>query len=56
MKKFGLPVTGTFNKFIHDTKEENAVIDFCKDLGVKTSLCTHWADGVKEQKIWLKQS
>ena len=35
MKKFGLPVTVAINKFIHDTKkEENAVIDFCKDLGV----------------------
>ena len=46
MKKFGLPVTVAINKFIHDTKkEENAVIDFCKDLGVKASLCTHWADG-----------
>ena len=48
MKKFGLPVTVAINKFIHDTKkEENAVIDFCKDLGVKASLCTHWADGGK---------
>ena len=48
MKKFGLPVTVAINKFIHDTKkEENAVIDFCKDLGVKANLCTHWADGSK---------
>ena len=48
MKKFGLPVTVAINKFIHDTKkEENAVIDFCKDLGVKASLCTHWANGGK---------
>ena len=48
MKKFGLPVTVAINKFIHDTKkEENAVIDFCKDLGVKANLCTHWADGGK---------
>ena len=48
MKKFGLPVTVAINKFIHDTKkEENAVVDFCKDLGVKANLCTHWADGGK---------
>jgi Formyltetrahydrofolate synthetase len=48
MKKFGLPVTVAINKFIYDTKkEENAVIDFCKDLGVKANLCTHWADGGK---------
>ena len=55
MKKFGLPVTVAINKFIHDTKkEENAVIDFCKDLGVKASLCTHWADGGKGTKDLAK--
>ena len=55
MKKFGLPVTVAINKFIHDTKkEENAVIDFCKDLGVKANLCTHWADGSKGTKDLAK--
>jgi len=55
MKKFGLPVTVAINKFIHDTKkEENAVIDFCKDLGVKANLCTHWADGGKGTKDLAK--
>ena len=55
MKKFGLPVTVAINKFIYDTKkEENAVIDFCKDLGVKANLCTHWADGGKGTKDLAK--
>ena len=46
VKKFGLPVTVAVNKFILDTdKETKALLDFCKNLGVKASMCTHWADG-----------
>ena len=46
VKKFGLPVAIAVNHFIKDTdKEVKALIDFCDNLGVKASLCTHWANG-----------
>ena len=46
VKKFGLPVAVAVNHFIKDTDSEvKALIDFCNDLGVKASLCTHWANG-----------
>ena len=46
IKKFGLPVAIAVNHFIKDTdKEVKTLIDFCDDLGVKASLCTHWANG-----------
>jgi len=46
VKKFGLPVAIAVNHFIKDTdKEVSALIDFCDGLGVKASLCTHWANG-----------
>ncbi|MDA9604393.1 formate--tetrahydrofolate ligase [Candidatus Pelagibacter sp.] len=46
VKKFGLPVAVAVNHFIKDTDNEvKALIEFCDRLGVKASLCTHWADG-----------
>ena len=46
VKKFGLPVAVAVNHFIKDTnKEVKTLIDFCEGLGVKASLCTHWANG-----------
>jgi len=46
VRKFGLPVTVAVNHFITDTdKEVNALMDFCKTLGVKSSICKHWSDG-----------
>ena len=46
VKKFGLPVAIAVNHFINDTDSEvKALIDFCENLGVKASLCTHWANG-----------
>jgi len=46
VKKFNLPVAVAVNHFISDTdREVNALIDFCKKLGVKISLCTHWSNG-----------
>ena len=46
IKKFGLPVAVAVNHFIKDTDDEvKALIKFCDELGVKASLCTHWADG-----------
>jgi len=46
VKKFSLPVAVAVNHFISDTdREVNTLIDFCKKLGVKISLCTHWSNG-----------
>ncbi len=46
VQKFNLPVAVAVNHFIKDTdKEVNTLIDFCDNLNVKASLCTHWANG-----------
>ena len=46
VKKFGLPVAIAVNHFIKDTDDEvKALVDFCNKLGIKASLCTHWASG-----------
>ncbi|MDC3114723.1 formate--tetrahydrofolate ligase, partial [Candidatus Pelagibacter sp.] len=51
IKKFGLPVAVAVNHFIKDTdKEVKALTDFCENLGVKASLCTHWANGSEGTK------
>ncbi len=46
VKKFSLPVAVAINHFIKDTDNEvKALIEFCDGIGVKASLCTHWANG-----------
>jgi len=46
IKKFGLDVVVAINHFITDTDNEVKIIqDHCSKLGVKASLCTHWANG-----------
>ncbi len=46
VRKFGLPVAVAVNHFISDTdKEVEALMNFCKTLGVKSSICKHWSDG-----------
>ena len=46
VKKFDLPVAVAVNHFIKDTDDEvKALIEFCDTIGVKASLCTHWANG-----------
>ena len=46
VKKFSLPVAVAVNHFIKDTENEvKALIEFCDTIGVKASLCTHWANG-----------
>jgi len=46
VRKFGLPVAVAVNHFIADTdKEVKALIDYCKTLNVKATLCTHWSNG-----------
>ena len=55
VKKFGLPVAVAINHFIKDTdKEVNALVEFCKKLGVKASICKHWADGGEGTKDLAK--
>jgi len=46
IKKFGLNVTVAINHFITDTNNEVKIIeDYCSKLGVKASVCMHWAKG-----------
>ena len=46
IKKFGLEIIVAVNHFVTDTDKEVKIIkDHCSKLGVKMSLCTHWADG-----------
>ena len=46
--KFGVPVTVGINKYYTDTKNEHqAIIDFCKNLGVACKISSHWSDGGK---------
>jgi len=46
VRKFGLPVAVAVNHFITDTDQEvKALIDYCKTLSVKATLCTHWSNG-----------
>jgi len=46
IRKFGLPVTVAVNHFITDTEQEvKTLIDYCKTLNVKATLCTHWSNG-----------
>jgi len=46
IRKFGLDLVVAVNHFITDTdKEVQIVKDHCSKLGVKVSLCTHWANG-----------
>ena len=46
IKKFGLDVVVAINHFITDTdKEVKTIEEHCAKLGVKVSLCMHWAKG-----------
>jgi len=55
VRKFGLPITVAVNHFITDTdKEVKALIDYCKTLNVKATLCTHWANGGEGTKELAK--
>ncbi len=52
IKKFGLPIAVAVNHFISDSKKEiDTLVDFCKSINVKASICKHWengGDGTKE--------
>ena len=46
IRKYGLPVAVAVNHFITDTENETkTLIEACKDMGVKATLCTHWSNG-----------
>jgi formate--tetrahydrofolate ligase len=46
--KFGIPAVVAINKFIADTAAEHELIhELCNGIGVKSILCSHWADGSK---------
>jgi len=46
IKKFGLEVTVAINHFITDTDKEVKIIEeHCNNIGVKASVCMHWAKG-----------
>ncbi len=48
MQKFNIPVMVAINRFSNDRVEEvDAVIAYCKNLGINAHECTHWADGGK---------
>jgi len=55
VRKFGLPIAVAVNHFISDTdKEVKALIDYCKTLNVKATLCTHWSNGGEGTKELAK--
>ena len=46
LRKFGLPVTVAVNSFINDTENEiQTLIKFAERMGVKSFMCSHWANG-----------
>ncbi len=46
IRKFGLPVVVSLNRFHDDTQAEiDAVMDFCKKMKVECSLCEVWEHG-----------
>ena len=46
--KFKVPVAVGINEYYTDTKEEHqAIIDFCKNLGVVCKISSHWSNGGK---------
>ncbi len=48
INKFGVPVVVAVNDYVSDTeKEHNAIINFCKNLGVQCKISSHWEKGGK---------
>jgi len=55
IKKFRLSVSVAVNHFITDTDQEvKALIEYCKTLNVKATLCTHWSNGGEGTKELAK--
>ena len=48
INKFGVPVVVAINDYVTDTeREHNAIINFCKNLGVQCKISSHWEYGGK---------
>ena len=46
IRKFGVEAVIAINHFVMDTEKETKTLEeYCKNLGVKVSKCTHWSDG-----------
>ena len=44
--KFGVPVVVAINDYVTDTdKEHEAIISFCKNLGIQCKISSHWEKG-----------
>ncbi|MBV8978663.1 MAG: formate--tetrahydrofolate ligase [Alphaproteobacteria bacterium] len=48
VRKFGVPVTVAINHFTADSDREcQAIVEGCRQVGVRAHLCRHWAEGSK---------
>jgi len=46
--KFGVPVVVAINDYVTDTeKEHTAIINYCKNIGIKCKISSHWEKGGK---------
>ena len=46
INKFGVPVVVAINDYVTDTeREHNAIINFCKNLGIQCKISSHWEKG-----------
>ena len=46
INKFGVPVVVAINDYVSDTeREHNAIINFCKNLGIQCKISSHWEKG-----------
>ena len=46
ISKFGVPTVVAINDYVSDTeKEHNAIINYCKNLGVQCKISSHWEKG-----------
>ena len=46
--KFGVPVIVAINDYVTDTKDEHdAIINYCKEIGVECRISSHWEKGGK---------
>ena len=56
IKKFGVEAVIAINHFVMDTEKEIKTLEeYCKNLGVKVSKCTHWSDGGEGTKDLAKK-
>ena len=56
IQSFGLQPIVAINSFTLDTEAEGKVIsDGCEKLGVKSVLCSHWADGSEGTKLLAEE-